>query len=74
MNDILSCQPNQMFEPVPKEITDPFIFYPPCIRVNRCDGCCNTDVMECVALKNSSHFIDVYKIPSDGEEKCSCET
>ncbi|XP_002160342.2 platelet-derived growth factor subunit B isoform X1 [Hydra vulgaris] len=54
-NDSPSCQLMQKFEQISKSKTDSFIFFPSCIKVNRCSGCCNTDVMECVALTNSSH-------------------
>ncbi|XP_065670270.1 vascular endothelial growth factor A isoform X5 [Hydra vulgaris] len=84
-NDSPSCQLMQKFEEIPKSKTDSFIFFPSCIKVNRCSGCCNTDIMECVALTNSSLFIDVYKVPTNGnrpylyrvsyfnDESCGCQ-
>ncbi|XP_060910210.1 platelet-derived growth factor beta polypeptide a isoform X1 [Labrus mixtus] len=39
-----------------------FILWPPCVEVQRCSGCCNTRVLQCVPLVTSSRYLQVYKI------------
>ncbi|CAJ1054115.1 putative mediator of RNA polymerase II transcription subunit 26 [Xyrichtys novacula] len=39
-----------------------FILWPPCVEVQRCSGCCNTRVLQCVPMVTSSRYLQVYKI------------
>ncbi|XP_041641601.1 bromodomain-containing protein 4 [Cheilinus undulatus] len=39
-----------------------FILWPPCVEVQRCSGCCNTRVLQCVPTFTSSRYLQVYKI------------
>uniref|UniRef100_UPI0037E98F8D platelet-derived growth factor beta polypeptide a n=1 Tax=Semicossyphus pulcher TaxID=241346 RepID=UPI0037E98F8D len=39
-----------------------FILWPPCVEVQRCSGCCNTRLLQCVPTVTSSRYLQVYKI------------
>ncbi|XP_074539604.1 platelet-derived growth factor beta polypeptide a [Halichoeres trimaculatus] len=39
-----------------------FILWPPCVEVQRCSGCCNTRLLQCVPTATSSRYLQVYKI------------
>lgn len=39
-----------------------FILWPPCVEVQRCSGCCNTRVLQCVPIVTSSRYLQVIKI------------
>ncbi|XP_034543518.1 putative mediator of RNA polymerase II transcription subunit 26 [Notolabrus celidotus] len=39
-----------------------FMLWPPCLEVQRCSGCCNTRLLQCVPTVTSSRYIQVIKI------------
>ncbi|XP_019718146.1 platelet-derived growth factor beta polypeptide a [Hippocampus comes] len=39
-----------------------FMLWPPCVEVQRCSGCCNTEPMQCVPTVTSSRYLQVIKI------------
>ncbi|XP_073333969.1 uncharacterized protein [Pagrus major] len=39
-----------------------FLLWPPCVEVQRCSGCCNTRVLQCVPTVTSSRYLQVIKI------------
>ncbi|XP_037619614.1 bromodomain-containing protein 4 [Sebastes umbrosus] len=39
-----------------------FMLWPPCVEVQRCSGCCNTRVLQCVPTVTSSRYLQVIKI------------
>lgn len=36
-----------------------FMLWPPCVEVQRCSGCCNTRLLQCVATVTSSRYLQV---------------
>lgn len=36
-----------------------FLLWPPCVEVQRCSGCCNTRVLQCVPTVTSSRYLQV---------------
>lgn len=39
-----------------------FLLWPPCVEVQRCSGCCNTRLLQCVPTVTSSRYLKVIKI------------
>ncbi|XP_077428174.1 platelet-derived growth factor beta polypeptide a [Vanacampus margaritifer] len=39
-----------------------FMLWPPCVEVQRCSGCCNTRLLQCVPTVTSSRYLQVIKI------------
>lgn len=39
-----------------------FLLWPPCVEVQRCSGCCNTRLLQCVPTVTSSRYLQVIKI------------
>ncbi|XP_061839853.1 platelet-derived growth factor beta polypeptide a [Nerophis lumbriciformis] len=39
-----------------------FMLWPPCVEVQRCSGCCNTRMLQCVPTVTSSRYLQVIKI------------
>ncbi|XP_040002745.1 basic-leucine zipper transcription factor A isoform X2 [Xiphias gladius] len=39
-----------------------FMLWPPCVEVQRCSGCCNTRLLQCVPTVTSSRYLQVFKI------------
>ncbi|XP_029030721.1 PHD finger protein rhinoceros isoform X2 [Betta splendens] len=39
-----------------------FMLWPPCVEVQRCSGCCNTRLLQCVATVTASRYLQVIKI------------
>lgn len=39
-----------------------FLLWPPCVEVQRCSGCCNTRMLQCVPILTSSRYLQVIKI------------
>ncbi|XP_061576484.1 platelet-derived growth factor beta polypeptide a isoform X2 [Cololabis saira] len=39
-----------------------FLLWPPCVEVQRCSGCCNTRLLQCVPIVTSSRYLQVIKI------------
>ncbi|KAM3623687.1 uncharacterized protein V6R79_014446 [Siganus canaliculatus] len=39
-----------------------FLLWPPCVEVQRCSGCCNTRMLQCVPTVTSSRYLQVIKI------------
>ncbi|CAG5928792.1 unnamed protein product [Menidia menidia] len=39
-----------------------FLLWPPCVEVQRCSGCCNTRLLQCVPIVISSRYLQVIKI------------
>ncbi|XP_054459770.1 serine/threonine-protein kinase LATS1 [Anoplopoma fimbria] len=39
-----------------------FLLWPPCVEVQRCSGCCNTRMLQCVATVSSTRYLQVTKI------------
>lgn len=39
-----------------------FLLWPPCVEVQRCSGCCNTRLLQCVPTVISSRYLQVIKI------------
>uniref|UniRef100_A0A8C4HIS4 Platelet-derived growth factor beta polypeptide a n=1 Tax=Dicentrarchus labrax TaxID=13489 RepID=A0A8C4HIS4_DICLA len=39
-----------------------FMLWPPCVEVQRCSGCCNTRMLQCVPTVTSSRYLKVIKI------------
>ncbi|XP_037328989.2 platelet-derived growth factor beta polypeptide a [Pungitius pungitius] len=39
-----------------------FLLWPPCVEVQRCSGCCNTWVLQCVPTLSSTRYLQVTKI------------
>ncbi|XP_061626718.1 platelet-derived growth factor beta polypeptide a isoform X2 [Phyllopteryx taeniolatus] len=39
-----------------------FMLWPPCVEVQRCSGCCNTRLLQCVPAVTSSRYLQVIKI------------
>ncbi|XP_035516281.1 uncharacterized protein si:ch211-79m20.1 [Morone saxatilis] len=39
-----------------------FMLWPPCVEVQRCSGCCNTRLLQCVPTVTSSRYLKVIKI------------
>ncbi|KAM9363767.1 platelet-derived growth factor beta polypeptide a [Symphorus nematophorus] len=39
-----------------------FLLWPPCVEVQRCSGCCNTRLLQCVPTITSSRYLQVIKI------------
>ncbi|XP_037103356.1 uncharacterized protein si:ch211-79m20.1 isoform X1 [Syngnathus acus] len=39
-----------------------FMPWPPCVEVQRCSGCCNTRLLQCVPTVTSSRYLQVIKI------------
>lgn len=37
-----------------------FLLWPPCVEVQRCSGCCNTRLLQCVPTVTSSRYLQVY--------------
>ncbi|XP_047222875.1 uncharacterized protein si:ch211-79m20.1 [Girardinichthys multiradiatus] len=38
-----------------------FMLFPPCVEVQRCSGCCNTEHLQCVPTVTSSRYLQVIK-------------
>lgn len=36
-----------------------FMLWPPCVEVQRCSGCCNNRLMQCVPMVTSSRNLQV---------------
>ncbi|XP_069545653.1 platelet-derived growth factor beta polypeptide a [Brachyistius frenatus] len=39
-----------------------FLLWPPCVEVQRCSGCCNTRLLQCVPTVTASRYLQVIKI------------
>uniref|UniRef100_A0A8C9WVG5 Platelet-derived growth factor beta polypeptide a n=1 Tax=Sander lucioperca TaxID=283035 RepID=A0A8C9WVG5_SANLU len=39
-----------------------FLLWPPCVEVQRCSGCCNTRLLQCIPTVTSSRYLQVIKI------------
>ncbi|KAM4612339.1 platelet-derived growth factor beta polypeptide a [Polymixia lowei] len=39
-----------------------FMLWPPCVEVQRCSGCCNTRLLQCVPTVSSTRYLQVIKI------------
>ncbi|XP_076027868.1 uncharacterized protein LOC143017116 isoform X2 [Genypterus blacodes] len=39
-----------------------FMLWPPCVEVQRCSGCCNTRLLQCVPTFTSTRYLQVIKI------------
>uniref|UniRef100_G3N8C7 Platelet-derived growth factor (PDGF) family profile domain-containing protein n=1 Tax=Gasterosteus aculeatus aculeatus TaxID=481459 RepID=G3N8C7_GASAC len=39
-----------------------FLLWPACVEVQRCSGCCNTWVLQCVPTLSSTRYLQVTKI------------
>ncbi|XP_057699379.1 platelet-derived growth factor beta polypeptide a [Corythoichthys intestinalis] len=39
-----------------------FMLWPPCVEVQRCSGCCNSKLLQCVPTVTSSRYLQVIKI------------
>uniref|UniRef100_A0A8C4ZBK9 Platelet-derived growth factor subunit B n=1 Tax=Gadus morhua TaxID=8049 RepID=A0A8C4ZBK9_GADMO len=39
-----------------------FMLWPPCVEVQRCSGCCNSQIMHCVPTITSTRDLEVVKI------------
>nr|XP_019958167.1 PREDICTED: uncharacterized protein LOC109639241 [Paralichthys olivaceus] len=39
-----------------------FMLWPPCVEVQRCSGCCNTRLLQCIPTVTSSRYLQVIKI------------
>ncbi|XP_075939103.1 uncharacterized protein LOC142940093 isoform X1 [Anarhichas minor] len=39
-----------------------FLLWPPCVEVQRCSGCCNTRLLQCVPTVSSTRYLQVIKI------------
>ncbi|XP_038160748.1 putative mediator of RNA polymerase II transcription subunit 12 isoform X3 [Cyprinodon tularosa] len=64
-----------------------FMLWPPCVEVQRCSGCCNSDQLQCVATVTSRRYLKVLKIqfknkkpqydnvviPVEDDVSCSCQ-
>lgn len=37
-----------------------FLLWPPCVEVQRCSGCCNTRLLQCVPTVTSSRYLQVH--------------
>ncbi|TRY96982.1 hypothetical protein DNTS_001421, partial [Danionella cerebrum] len=64
-----------------------FLLWPPCVEVQRCSGCCNTHVLQCVPVDKETRFLQMTKIqfvnrqpvyekvviPVEDHVTCSCQ-
>lgn len=41
-----------------------FLLWPPCVEVQRCSGCCNTRLLQCVPTVTSSRYLQVHSAHS----------
>ncbi|KAM6941334.1 platelet-derived growth factor beta polypeptide a isoform 1-T1 [Lycodopsis pacificus] len=39
-----------------------FLLWPPCVEVQRCSGCCNTRLLQCVPTVSATRYLQVIKI------------
>ncbi|KAF7644142.1 hypothetical protein LDENG_00226720 [Lucifuga dentata] len=39
-----------------------FLLWPPCVEVQRCSGCCNTRLLQCVPTVSTTRYLQVIKI------------
>ncbi|XP_071371107.1 platelet-derived growth factor beta polypeptide a, partial [Centroberyx affinis] len=39
-----------------------FLLWPPCVEVQRCSGCCNTRLLQCVPTVTATRYLQVIKI------------
>ncbi|KAM4534803.1 uncharacterized protein pdgfbb [Fundulus diaphanus] len=39
-----------------------FLLWPPCVEVQRCSGCCNTKILQCVPVVTHTRYLQVMKI------------
>ena len=51
------CQPQTVSMSLPRDPTPNVIYWPECVDVNRCSGCCGSDLLECQAVEvHNKHF------------------
>ncbi|XP_050950857.1 uncharacterized protein si:ch211-79m20.1 [Labeo rohita] len=65
-----------------------FLLWPPCVEVQRCSGCCNTHVIQCVPVTTETRHLQMTKIqfinrqpvyekviiPVEDHVTCSCQS
>uniref|UniRef100_A0A673HES8 Platelet-derived growth factor beta polypeptide a n=1 Tax=Sinocyclocheilus rhinocerous TaxID=307959 RepID=A0A673HES8_9TELE len=66
-----------------------FLLWPPCVEVQRCSGCCNTRVLQCVPVTTETRHLQVFMrkifinrqpvyekvvIPVEDHVTCSCQS
>ncbi|XP_041839497.1 G-box-binding factor isoform X2 [Melanotaenia boesemani] len=39
-----------------------FLLWPPCVEVERCSGCCNSNLLQCIPTVTSTRYLQVMKI------------
>ncbi|CAL8332438.1 unnamed protein product [Lota lota] len=63
---IAECKVRTEVQEVTRAMHDPsnanFMLWPPCVEVQRCSGCCNTQKMHCVPTITSTRDLEVLKI------------
>ncbi|XP_070552919.1 vascular endothelial growth factor A-like [Ptychodera flava] len=59
------CQPRPTSVPVPPN-SDPYVLYwPPCVELHRCGGCCSSELFTCEASATHNVDVKVYRARSD---------
>ncbi|XP_043079456.1 myb-like protein Q isoform X2 [Puntigrus tetrazona] len=65
-----------------------FLLWPPCVEVQRCSGCCNTHILQCVPVSTETRHLQMTKIqfinrlpvyekvviPVEDHVTCSCQS
>ncbi|XP_071950459.1 vascular endothelial growth factor D-like isoform X2 [Antedon mediterranea] len=86
ITELPKCDPRATVVEVPKDDPNVF-FYPPCVELEKCSGCCTSDLYECTAVKskpvvvhvivygylsNSGNLKEPYPITMQEDVSCEC--
>ncbi|XP_054163161.1 uncharacterized protein LOC128960995, partial [Oppia nitens] len=63
------CIPEKKIIELETPDNDNELYYPSCIRISRCSGCCSSERLQCVALNTSFEDISVIRVKYSSDER-----